>query len=130
MSSPEDQRVKVDLRLKDTELGWMQRADRLYLKAVPVWFNLIGWIALTGGIEFLRRKTDSNLLGLIVFPSMIFIWRYLVAVIENVDFVGILSKASKRTQFWISEVISSAIVFGGSYLVNKTIMEVAELSAF
>lgn len=129
MSTPEDQRVKVDIRLKDTEWGWMQRTDRFYLKVIPLWFNLIGWITLIGGIEFLRRKTDSPLLGFVVFPSMFLLWRYLVAVFEKFDFVGILPNAPNKMQFFLSEVISAIIVIGGSYLTNKTIIEVATLSS-
>ena len=87
----EDNPVSIDIRTKDTELGWMRRTDRLALVGVPVWFNLLGWVALLAGIEYLRRKSGSPLLGFLVSISTFFIWRYLVAVFGRFEFVGILA---------------------------------------
>ena len=126
---PPPERMQFDLRLRDTELGWMFRVDRYALLIVPAWFNLIGWVALVGGLEFFRRKSGSVLLGVVVALSTVFIWRYLVAVIERVEFVGLAPRASTRRQFFISEAISAVITCGGFYLVHRAVDIIAKVSA-
>ena len=128
MPTPEDDPVRVDFRTKDTEWGWMRRVDKLALVGVPAWFNLLGWIALLSGIEYLRRQSGSAVLGYIVMFSTLLIWRYLTALMERVEFIGILPAASPKKQFWISALISGIIVFFGGLLVVKTVHIIADLT--
>ena len=106
----------------------MRRVDKLALVGVPAWFNLLGWIALLSGIEYLRRQSGSAVLGYIVMFSTLLIWRYLTALMERVEFIGILPAASPKKQFWISALISGIIVFFGGLLVVKTVHIIADLT--
>lgn len=120
--------IKVDLRTKDTELGWMMRIDKLALIGVPAWFNLLGWVALLSGIEYLRRQSGSILLGFIAGISTVFIWRYLVALIVRMEFIGIIPNTSPRKQLMISIAITTFLVSGGIALVMQSVRIIADLT--
>jgi hypothetical protein len=114
--------IKVDFRLRDTELGWQQRLDKYALILVPAWFNVLGWVGLLAGIEFLHAKSKSFALGLLVVLSLVFIWLYFNAVFYRVWFVGVAPKRSVKTQIRISIIISSLLSWG-IYWLSRYIVE-------
>ena len=129
MKSPEQEKIKIDFSTRDTELGWMRRQDKFILKAVPVWFNLLGWMTLIGGIRYLSEKIDSRLLFWIYFNSLLLIMFYLFAAFEKIDFAGIFKVKSKKTQYILTSILSASLILGCNYLINRVIIEVAESSA-
>lgn len=104
------------------------RIDKLALIGVPAWFNLLGWVALLSGIEYLRRQSGSILLGFIVGISTVFIWRYLVALIVRMEFIGIIPNTSPRKQLMISIAITTFLVSGGIALVMQSVRIIADLT--
>jgi hypothetical protein len=129
ISNDRAEQVRFDLQLRDTELGWMRRFDKYALLGVPVWFNMIEWVALVGALELFRRKSGSMLLAVLVAVSIVAIWRYLVAVVGRIEFVGFAPKASARTQFWISEFIGGLITTGGYILVYRAVDLIAKFTS-
>jgi hypothetical protein len=121
--------VRFDPRLRDTEWGWMRRVDRYAEIVVPVWFTLLEWIALLGVLEFVHRKSGSKILGVIVALSLVAMWRYVVALVGRVEFIGFAPKASARTQFWISEGIGGLITTGAWLLAYHCVNLIAQFTS-
>ena len=129
VSEPPPKRTKVDFRAKDTDLGWMHRIDRYTLILVPAWFNILGWVALLGGLEYFRRKSGSPMLWPVIWFSYVFISRYFIAVMERVDFIGIFPKSSPKVQYLVSSILTAAVALGLFQIVYRAVDTIAVISA-
>jgi len=119
----------LDLRLKDTELGWVQRMDKYVLTLVPAWFNVLGWIALTGAIQFLASKGKSVALMVLVALSLLWLWFYFFVIFNRIRFVGIIPDRWDRTQTWVSIVISTLLAYGSWQLAIYAAALIARVSS-
>ena len=53
MTDIDEHEVIVDLRRQETEAGWHGPIDRTALKAAPLWFEWLGWVAVLAGLKYL-----------------------------------------------------------------------------
>jgi hypothetical protein len=87
MAEPKDNRIRVDLSLRDTEYGWMRRWDSFFIAAAPAWFNVLGWIALLAGLQFVNAKRHHWLLQVVIVLSLLILWQYFIAAFCRIEFV-------------------------------------------
>jgi hypothetical protein len=110
--------MKINLRAKDTDLGWMKRFDRFYLSAAPHWFEWLGWVLILGVLEFLRCKSHSIILTVVLGLSWLFFWRYLVALLDPLEIAGIPWLSSRKAKI-IASTLFSGFLAGAVYLVAR-----------
>ena len=82
-----DDGIRVDLSLKDTEYGWMRRWDAFFISAAPAWFNVLGWIALLAGVQFVNAKRHHWLLQIVIALSLLLLWQYFIAAFCSIELV-------------------------------------------
>src|SRR5437763_10335427 len=82
-----DDGSRVYLSLKDTEYGWMRRWDAFFISAAPAWFNVLGWIALLAGVQFVNAKRHHWLLQIVIALSLLLLWQYFIAAFCSIELV-------------------------------------------
>jgi hypothetical protein len=109
MSDPKEDRIRVDLSLKDTEYGWMRRWDAFFIAAAPAWFNVLGWIALLAGLQFVNAKRHHWLIQVVIALSLALMWQYFIAAFCRIEFV--LPPRLRRVQVAFSIIIAFVLAY-------------------
>ena len=105
MIEHEDDKIHIDLTLHDTEYGWQRRWDKFFISATPIWFKVLGWVAMLAGLQFMGTNHKHWLFDGIVGISLVFLWQYFIAVFSRVEII--FSTRYQRLQRVISIIIAS-----------------------
>jgi hypothetical protein len=62
----DEEKIEIDFRRKETELGWARLWDKFGLKGAPVWFSWLSWILALGAFPYLFLKTGSIVVGVVL----------------------------------------------------------------
>lgn len=109
MSDHEDHETVVDLKRQKSEAGWQEFIDRTALKAAPLWFDWLGWVAALAGLRYLQAKSQSQGIGLITGVSVLLLWYYFNAFFFSFKFRGLPGVRSPRLERILS-LLASGIV--------------------
>jgi hypothetical protein len=105
-------KIIVDLQLKDTEIGWIKRVDRLVVAFAPEWFKWLGWIMVLSAFEYLRIRTKSIAITFILSFSLYLFWRYLIARFDSLEIVGLPFIKNRKFEIIISTLIMCGMATG------------------
>ncbi len=113
--------MEIDLKKKKTEYEWNKAFDNFWLKATPLWFDWLKWVAILGGITFLSNTTNNYLLKIASNVSYLMLFFYLQSFFFSIEFKGFPFIKNERVTRVISIFLSaiiSALLF--SFLGNLT----------
>ena len=100
------------------------RIERFLAKRVASeWFTVLGWVTITGAVQYLRRDSGSLILGAVVAISYILLVFYLQDVVRRIDFRYIpvqWPQWSRRLTALVISLFSSLALFT---LMNVTVKE-------
>lgn len=108
--------MKIDLDLKDTELGWFKRFDKFYLKFVPNWFNWLGWLLILGAFQYILELSKSRIICVIYYWTILLLFRYFYAVFDGIEFVGTVFNNYRKTQIVFEIIFTSITTFAFWYI--------------
>lgn len=124
MGEPTDE-IVVDLREKRTEAGWQAWIDRTALRAAPLWFEWLGWIAALAALEYLRKKSGSRVVTGITVVSILLLWYYFNGFFFRFSVRGFPAVKPVRVERAISILLAGVT----SYVVWRFATSVAEIVA-
>ena len=103
----ENQSTEIDFARKETEAGWIRILDNLGKRATPAWFNLLGWILIMAGFQYLFYKSHSIIVGVIITISVGLLWLHFQAFFYRLRF-----KNFPILRWWDHSLVPSMVVSG------------------
>ena len=110
MSEIDDEKIQIDPSLRDTELGWIRRWDAFITAVTPAWFNILGWVALLAGLQFINAKHPHWLFQSIISISLLLMWQYFITSLCRFELI--LFARYRRAQIFVSIVLAFALAYG------------------
>jgi hypothetical protein len=89
MEQPDQTRIEVDLRRKESEAGWQSLINGWALAVTPEWFEWLGWVLVLAAFDYLARQSGSWSVRLIPVLSVILLWLYFNATFFRFEVKGL-----------------------------------------
>ncbi len=95
-----------------------------WFRFMPHWFNLLGYLALVGAIEFARSKTGSAVLWVVLAISYASLFGYCTGQVSKVKF-SVPGIKSRRVKLGVSAIISFVLTVISILLVAAVVQEIS-----
>ena len=116
MSDKKDSKITIDLSAQPFSGDWSDIRDCFLLKATPIWFTWLSWIALLTAINFTQRKTGSILLTVIFYHSLAMLGLYYDAALRRVKFVGLPIFLTRKKVRVLVVAVAALLVYAAAIL--------------
>jgi len=81
--------LEIDLGRRQSEAGWQATLDGFALRAVPRWFEWLGWVLALAALQYFEIKSRSIVGAVLLGISWGFLWLYFSAFFYRVKFKGL-----------------------------------------
>lgn len=120
--------IDVDFCAKRPEAAWQVWLDRLYLTAVPVWFDWLKWIMMLAALKVIAVKSGSHAVGMLLAFSSLLMLFYFIAFFGRIRIRGLSFIGSERRQFLVSLIVSGLLSLGAYWCAISLADAVARMS--
>lgn len=120
--------VVIDFSAKRPEAAWQVWLDRLYLAALPVWFDWLKWIMMLAALKVIAVKSGSPTVGWLVIFSSLLMLLYFIAFFGRIRIRGLSFIGSERKQFLVSVILSGLFSLGAYWCAMSLADAVARMS--
>jgi len=120
--------IEVDFSGKKPEAAWQIWWDRLYLNAVPVWFDWLKWIMMLAALKVIAVKSGSLIVGTLLSFSSLLMYFYFLAFFMRFRIKGLSIIGSEKRQFLVSLILSALLSTGAYWCAISLADAVAAMS--
>lgn len=134
MKKAQDVITRADLAIKEMD-EVIERTEnsmkkRIYLKASPLWFDMLSYSTITGAIMYLFTKTHNWFIGIGALLTYWMLLNYVDALIYCLPtknwFPANIMK-NERSRLIMSAVITAIISIMINMFINKTVAEIGKM---
>jgi hypothetical protein len=109
MAGPEQKRIELDFRHRETEAGWQGVIDHFALEATSKWFEWLGWVLVLAAFQYVADQSGSRFARAIPALSVVLLWLYFNAFFFRLHFKGWPLVRSARVERILSVVVSGLL---------------------
>ena len=115
---------QINLKEKKTETEWQKAIDNFWIKAIPRWFEWLGWVLILGTFTFLAEETQNKTLKIVSIVSYFGVFFYLQSFFYTVNIYGFPHIKSEKAERFLSLIISAILSLALWFLLSNLVTEI------
>jgi hypothetical protein len=116
---------KIDIFKIRTEAEGQIAFDNWLIKAIPKWFQWIGWFLIIGALTYVDKKTDNWAIRLVRSVSYVGLLFYFQSYFYQFEFVVPFVNKYPKTARLFSLAISAILAFFIWYILKVSVAKIA-----